>query len=398
MRDPMNGRHIRVMVASLAAAAPMVVSVAAAWPGSAASSAVAAPESTVEISEDITTWVPHHPQIGSPAPPGTALARQCSGECRWLLVSPDGTTADLVEVSPDLVEVLDSVAPEGVSISYDASWLAIHDNGTVRIYPLRPEGSRPGISSPLVFEPEGSERSWEFVAWGSGSLSAALVEYNDARPVRYGHADLLGGSTTVAEAPASDRYGPVGDAGIGPQVSDRVRAGERLTSARMMSVPVVPDPAWEVGSLQDADSEHDVTGLLAGAESLAGPAGLAEVNSPPREHDETVWPQVTVFRSGPEGFVRQGVIELGLDTDRRLEYAEAGGGWELRGMIRPDQAALTSVDEGESVLQGRGDEGVIWEHRLRGDATWYLPGLRQQDGSSSGAWRITPPWEVRIWR
>lgn len=378
-----RSRRGRWLITAVAAAAVVAVVGVSAWwsperPADPADevpppdSAPAIESRAVEISERIEDWMPGQLGPSDHAPVGTALARRCAEACRHLLVRADGTTIPVADVSPDLAELLADADPRTVSLPSDAGWLALPDAGSVRLYPLKP-----GTSVPVVFEPSDPSYRWELVGWGSGYTSAALAEYDGAgTPVRYGYADLADREVFAVDAPEAGRYGPVGQFGVGVQVGDRARAGARLTAVRQLHVPVEPNDRWTAGTVDalpetSTDEMLDLSGLMAPAETLAGPDGFAELVDPPPSSFAAFPQQVTVFEDGR----RTGLIVLGPGGPARLGYAEVQG-WQLLGPIRPDQAALTTTRDGKSLVKGHSDAGIEWQHELPGNVTWYLPGLR----------------------
>lgn len=314
-------RGARAAIVLAAAAAVVAVVGVTAWWSPEQAAHVADDPDAIRISDRISDWA-DSPE-GEPAALGTALTRQCREACRNLLVAPDGATVPVREVSQGLAALLGEA--DHVSLSADARWIAIADDGAVRLFSLAP-----GESEPLVFEPAAPSYRWSLTWWAVNSRRAVLAEYDgDGTQVGRGTADLT--RRVTRQVP--------------------VRGGER--------------DADRVTTIDQEGDTYDLAGQMALAETLAGPDGT-ELTAP-----DAARPQVTVFRDGR----RTGLIELGPDGPERLAYAEVEG-WRLLGAIRPDQAALTTTRDGSSLVKGHSAAGIEWQHELPGKVTWYLPGLR----------------------
>ncbi|MBM0125358.1 hypothetical protein [Pimelobacter simplex] len=324
----------------------------------------------VPVDEFIRTWVPAAEMLGTPAPSGSVLARQCPTDaaCRWTLVAADGEQLDLEDVSPGLAALLADVDPADVSLSYDGQWMAIDTAGTIRIQSLDPTRSE---SAPTVVEPTAAGSAWDLVGWGSGSLSLALAETDaSGRTTKYATIGLEGGGIDIVDAPEPGKYGPVADFGQGVQVSRRVPEGTRVTSSTTLVVPTSTDASLPMGEVTPFSEPIDASDLLQPGETLSGPNGLPELTTPPDASRDEVWPHATVFT--PDG-ERTGLIELRAGDPTRAPVGLSTG-WQIVGSNGSGQVVEISSENG-SQIRARDGDGVAWSHNLPAAADWVVPGI-----------------------
>lgn len=332
----------------------------------------------ITIDPAVEQWLPETAEVGLPAPLGTAMAVRCQdGDCQTLLIRPDHVTQRLDVLSPELADLVESADASHVSLSYDGHWLAVPVERDIALFPL---ASVIGTTEPIVLRAQSPRRSWRVVAWGHGSLNVVLAERDGKKITRYALVDLLTSEITTM-APPDDAAGlvPVGTFGIGPLLSAPVRHGDRMTSVSTRVFTMEEDSGWPRGSVAGVEEQPvDVTSVLAGDETLAGPDGGLHVRTaPPRSEDEASWPLVTVYHDAGTEPEPSAVISLqnGSPTWRIDLPEQADVEWVLLGAVRSDAVLAARGDsEGSAlfVIDSTGRRTRL--QSLDGSVTWFAPG------------------------
>jgi hypothetical protein len=329
---------------------------------------------------DMSDWAPNGES--SYPPPGTVMYRTCAaGQCKAILLRPDGKTFDLSDERPDLVQRLESGGWNGATLSFDAKWLGIPNGASYGIYNLSDKAQ----AYELPAGPPGS--TWYPIDWNLSSGSLALAQRIEGKVTAFALVATTSfgdQGVTVYQLAKDTSLVPIGNGGDSIQMIEPETKGEqwpRVTSLDVQNLQI-SSTQFKEGEILRYREPLKLDQCLSADETLLGPDGVpVTYQPPPAEPDGQEVNGVLAFRSDGGSFVPTGVIQWLCDSRASGRYdlpqSTEGTRWSMPMPITTMESLLVKTDEsGARELDTVGiDHGVSTITPLPADALVLAPGM-----------------------
>ncbi len=368
-------------------------------PASQQSSPASQQSSPASQQHTLADWAPDRFRDGAPAEAGTLLYHSCAGgTCGIRLVDPAGNEFPLSDVRPDLAAAIRDSGVDGMTVSYDATWLGLStDDGGYTFHSL-PSAREHGGPTEIQVPPGPPGSHWEIVEWGWTSAGVSLARWSRGTVTAVASVDTLGtsdqGLVETVQVPLGLDLAPVADGATSVVMAEPVDTDvppaerPRVTQATTRTLFVRGDDGgYSKGELLPPTRGPDVSECLRPGETLAGPEGVPVFRDAPPS---------PILKSGPESVGgalvfaphNDGLVPSAMLRGRRCE----GPGWMGLGRLDipvstagTDSAFLGFLSDGEVAIARSSVEAVdvvaigfngewLLQQGLPADARVLLPG------------------------